>query len=105
MEKGDRIYYTGDMANGSSEGTILEIVPATKYGPESVWIKFDESRFEGDIKQKGFVYIQCFSPGPGRRFYPLKEWEAERQASLQASLKRMWDGFQANHPEPEKDNT
>ncbi len=99
MKIGDRIYYTGDRANGSSTGTITACNPATKYYPESVDIQFDESRFEGDTMKSKKVLIQNFSKGSGRRFWPLEEWETERQASL----KRMWDGFQANHPDPEKD--
>ncbi len=99
MKIGDRIYYTGDRANGSSMGTITACNPASKYIPESVNIKFDESRFEGDKMESRLVLLQNFHPGPGRRFYLSEEWEAERQVAL----KRMWDGFQANHPDPTKD--
>ncbi len=35
MKAGDRIYYTGDFANGSSMGTITACNPASKYAPES----------------------------------------------------------------------
>ncbi len=89
MKRGDRIYYTGDMANCSSEGTITEVVPATKYGAESVWIEFDDIRFEGDTKKKSNVYIQCFEPGPGRRFWMMDEWETDRQVRIKAMQERM----------------
>ena len=84
MKKGDRIYYTGDMANGSSEGTITACNPATAYIPESVDIEYDEPRFGGDTMKSRKVLLQNFSKGPGRRFYLLEEWNAERQAALKA---------------------
>ncbi len=84
MKVGDRIYYTGDMANGASEGTITACNPATKYSPESVDIKFDESRFEGDKMESKSVYIQNFSPGIGCRFWMLENWYSQRKAALKA---------------------
>ena len=99
MRVGDRIYYTGDRANGASEGTVTACNPASKYIPESVNIKYDQSRFEGDTMESRLVLLQNFQPGPGRRFYLFEEWVAERQAAF----KRIWAGFQANHPDPEKD--
>lgn len=88
MKRGDRIYYTGDRANGSSEGTITEVVPATKYAGESVWIDFDEERFEEDKKKRSNVDLCNFAPGPGRRFWMLDEWEADRQIRIKAMQNR-----------------
>jgi len=88
MRVGDRIYYTGDMSNGSSTGTITACNPATKYAPESVDIKFDESRCEGDTMESRMVFIKNFAPGPGRRFYMLDEWRQEREISLKAMQER-----------------
>ncbi len=84
MNVGDRIYYTGDFANGSTEGTITACNPATKYYGESVDIEFDEPRFEGDTMKSRSILLQTFSKGPGCRFWMLEEWEAERQAALKA---------------------
>lgn len=88
MKVGDRIYYTGDFANGSSTGTITACNPATKYAPESVDIKFDEVRFEGDKMESRHVFLQNFSKGPGRRFWLLEEWNSERQIALKAMQER-----------------
>lgn len=89
MKKGDRVYYTGDQANWASIGTITAIVPVGKYNPESVNIQWDDKRFEDDYRKESImVPVIMFSPGPGRRFYLLDEWEAERQASIKAMKER-----------------
>ncbi len=99
MKKGDRVYYTGDMANWATEGTITACVPAGKYNPESVNIAWDQKRFEDDYRRESLmVPIIMFSPGSGRRFYLLEEWEAERKVHLEAMRKRM----KAMFPEPKE---
>ena len=79
---GTRIYYTGDMANMSSYGTITETRDATRYGPAYVSILYDEPRFEGDTLHSSKIPLCLFSPSPGRRFYLAEEWDSLRAESL-----------------------
>ena len=79
---GTRIYYTGDMANGNSIGTITAIHSATQISPVGYDIEYDDERFEGDNKKSHSVPIHCFSPGPGRRFYLLDEWIDKKNAEI-----------------------
>ena len=82
MEVGTRIYYTGDRANMSSTGTITAVHPPHKYGPASVDISYDESRFEGDSLKSRLVPLQAFEPGSGRRFWLLADWENKEAEAL-----------------------
>ena len=86
MKIGDRVYYTGDRANLPSWGTVVKLRARTAYGPESVDIKFDDSRFEGDESQysRG-IYLSMFDASPGQRFYTEADWEAKRAAYIKAS--------------------
>jgi len=86
MNVGDRIYYTGDRANGSSTGTIINYRQPSEYVPESVDVQYDEERFEGDTKFSKMIPISGFTPGPGRRFWLLDEWESEKKKKLQQML-------------------
>ena len=70
---GDRVYYTGDMANLPSEGIIVKKRPADRFAPISYDIHLDDGR-----EIRGLYYLS-FEPGPGRRFWLLSEWEADRQ--------------------------
>ncbi len=88
MKTGDRIYYTGDLANCESEGTITACNPATKYSGESVDIQFDQPRFEND-KMTSRVDVMNFNPGPGRRFWILEEWETDRRERWKAMQKKI----------------
>lgn len=83
MEKGTRIYYTGDRANWEDSGTITAVRQPTKYSPLAYDIKLDDGRvFNG-------VYDLSFNPGSGCRFWPLDEWEADRQKRIKAMQERM----------------
>ena len=76
MNKGTRVYYTGDAANHESEGTVSRIINDPKWGL-SYDIVFDDGRlFRG-------VNPLAFNEGAGRRFYPLDEWMALRQARIE----------------------
>jgi hypothetical protein len=89
MKPGDRIYYTGDMANGSSYGTITAVNEPTKYTQKSVDISYDEERFEGDTKTSRMVPVLCFAPGSGRRFWVAEEYDREQKERMDAMLARM----------------
>jgi len=88
MKIGDRIYYSGDQANCESEGTVTACFLAGKYSGEQVEIRFDQPRFEGD-KMISRTDVINFGPGPGRRFWLLEEWEADRKERLKAMQEHM----------------
>ncbi len=75
LEIGTRIYYTGDRANIEGEGAITVIHPHDKWGPESYNIALDDGR-----NLLG-IYPSNFS-GPGKRFWLLDDWEADRQRRI-----------------------
>ncbi len=83
IEKGTRVYYTGDMANFPSYGTVLRCYSATRYTPETVDIAFDEQTFEGDVMRVARrVPVSNFSAGPGCRFWLARDWDARKRAVL-----------------------
>ena len=47
---GTRFFYQGDQANAESYGTIVEILPSTKYSSIQYKVKYDKERFDGDTK-------------------------------------------------------
>lgn len=85
LKIGDRIYYTGDMANCASEGTIVAYRPASKYASESWDILFDEERFEKDEDRRANGIMACmFDPAPGRRFWLLSDWLEDKRLRIEA---------------------
>ncbi len=88
MKTGDRIYYTGDMANLESFGHIVKMHPAHVYGPESCDIQLEDP-----ARLLRRVWLMSFDPGPGRRFWLADEWNAEREAHIQSARE------QADRPE------
>ena len=72
---GTRIYYTGDMANQPDEGTVVAVRPPDRWGGESYDICLDDGR-----TMRG-IYPSNYS-GPGKRFWTLDEWEADRQRRI-----------------------
>jgi len=85
MTIGTKFYYTGDMANSDGEGSISKVRNPPKWGL-SYDLTFDDGRsFRG-------VSPLSFEPGPGRRFWPLAEWEArraERIRDMQARYRQV----------------
>ena len=82
-QTGDRVYYTGDMANLPSSGVITKRRPADKYAPISYDVHLNDGR-----EIKGLYYLS-FEPGPGRRFWLLSEWEADRKLKMDDFVSRM----------------
>ncbi len=81
-ETGDRVYYTGDMANASGFGVIIKKRPADRFAPVSYDIHLDDERvFKG-------VYHLSFETSPGRRFWLKSEWDADRKLKMDAFLAR-----------------
>ena len=81
MERGTRIYYTGDMANIEDFGTISRVVHSPRWGT-SYDIVLDDGRLLRGISPMNFA------PSPGRRFWPLNEWEARRTERIADMQKR-----------------
>ena len=92
---GTEIYYTGDMANHPGKGTVKahhknagwsEVMDIEIKGE---WDTFTESYTE-DREFKG-LGMAHFAPGPGRRFWTLKEWKEDQGAKLDAMQKSIQD--------------
>jgi hypothetical protein len=82
-QTGDRIYYTGDMANIPDEGIIIKRYDRDSYNPISYDIRLDDGRIQKRI------WHNHFDNSPGRRFWLLSEWQAEREKQLTAMRERM----------------
>lgn len=88
---GQRIYYTGDMANSEDAGTIVAVREPDKFcSCGSYNIELDDGR---EILG---VYALAFDPSVGRRFWPLDEWLEERRQGLERSQARMRAAIEAS---------
>jgi hypothetical protein len=81
LQAGDRFYYTGDMANGASFGTITKRIEDPKWGLRYD-AEFDDERFEGDDKTSHAIFPLSFAFGPGQRFKTIAQYESERREML-----------------------
>ena len=77
LAPGDRFYYTGDMANEEGEGTIAAVI-------NNEWGTNYRCVFDDPDRAPFIVTPAAFAPGPGRRFWPLWEWEEDRAAKIAA---------------------
>ncbi len=86
MQEGVRIYYTGDMANQSGFGTIIERLPISpRWGYKQVKIAMEDGR------EWFAIGIESFQPAPGRRFWLDADWQEDRARRIKefmASLPR-----------------
>lgn len=74
---GTRIYYTGDMANLDGCGTVTGLREPTRFSGPGLDIKMDDGReFLG-------VFPASFMPSPGRRFWLLEDWKADRSRRIE----------------------
>jgi len=85
MHYGDRVYYTGDMANVDGYGRIVAMHDADRWSGRSVDVKADDGR-----QWNGLTDLN-FADGPGRRFYLAEEWEAKKRSQFIETL----DGLNA----------
>lgn len=81
---GDRVHYTGDMANLPGQGIIIKRREADNYAPISYDVKFDDE----DRMFRGVTYLS-FEPGPGRRFWLFSEWKEDREKRIQQMQQEM----------------
>lgn len=77
---GDKIYYTGDQANIEGFGEIVLV--NSVYGG-----LYDIQLEDGRLIRKIGHYM--FDRSPGRRFWLLSEWEADRKEKIAALYRRM----------------
>ncbi len=86
---GQRIYYTGDVANVDGTGTVVAVRPPSRFAEESYDIDMDDGR------TKPSIFGSMFDPSPGRRFWPLDEWLADRRKRIEqmkAEMQRIAEG-------------
>ena len=86
---GTRIYYTGDMANQPSTGTIIATHPPTRFGGQSVDIRLDDDYITDNPPPPAdnphiirMLLLTSFAPGPGQRFHLLTDWLQARREAL-----------------------
>ncbi len=82
LKVGQKIYYTGDMANGDSFGEIIKVETISIY-PVTYTIKYEEERFEGDTKISKCILPSSFEKSPGQRFKTIEQYEEERTEKLE----------------------
>jgi len=86
MITGDKIYYTGDMANEPGI-LIITSIYKDKWG-EWVDMKHIPEKGEEERPDIKSLPISHFEPGIGRRFWLLDEWNAKRKAEIEQILKQ-----------------
>ncbi len=87
---GQRIFYTGDMANFEDAGTVIAVNPPTKFSRQGDYnLELDDGRVFRRISPLSF------DPGPGRRFMPLDEYHASRRKEIQLAQKAFKQLFQS----------
>lgn len=72
LRVGDRFYYTGDMANRSSFGTIVARIEDPKWG-----LRYSVE-FDDDGRTSHSIMPASFTFGPGQRFKTMSQYDAER---------------------------
>lgn len=81
LQVGDRFFYTGDMANAATWGTVLARIE-DKWGLHYS-VVYDDCRFEGDTRTSARVEVYGFYPAPGQRFKTEQQYNEERQRILE----------------------
>ena len=77
IEKGTKIYYTGDMANQEGWFIVERIEPSEWYG-ETANLREEE----GEKRVIKALTVLLFDKGSGQRFKPMPQWRKERADSL-----------------------
>ena len=83
LTNGQRFFYTGDGANLSTFGTIVEVISVShsSFTSSGYSVIYDKKRFEGDSR-KGYISINSFVPGIGCRFVTLEDYNKKRIESF-----------------------
>ena len=84
------VYYTGDMANHSGRGFVQNF--RQNFRENSMGRSMDivikgewDAVTEAYTKDRKFngLTMAHFAPGPGRRFWTMDEWRADRKAKIE----------------------
>ena len=86
------VYYTGDMANHSGRGFVQNFRENSMGRSMDIvikgeWDAFTEAYTE-DRKFNGLTMAH-FAPGPGRRFWTLEDWRADRKAKIEQQQEQL----------------
>lgn len=95
LEKGTRIYYSGDMANQEGFGTITKVITSPTYSP-SLRIRFDDKRttIVGTL-----AFSEEYLGHGGTRFVTEKayyEWREKQIASFKRRAAEIHRGLIIN---------
>jgi hypothetical protein len=85
MKPGDRFYYTGDMANAASFGTVVASGSNEFYSYYDTEIDPIDANGEKVARR---VYVSSFTAGPGQRYKSIEQYDAEREEKLAAFKKQ-----------------
>ena len=84
IQRGDRIQYTGDMANLPGRGTVVSLLAADQYSPEAARIILDDGRVMASVP---LVFIKDeANRTPGCRFVLLNTEDREDDAEIAGLL-------------------
>ena len=86
---GERIYYTGDMANVPGWCTVTDHHPRTQWRPECVTLTNDDGRVHAKLP------APCFTVSPGQRFKPEQQYHTEHAAAV-ASVMAAAERYRAS---------
>lgn len=80
LEVGNKIFYTGDMANCSAFGVIAKVT-LDEWGL-AYDIRYEND--EGDESRRDTIRLPAcnFTAGPGQRFKTMKQYDAETNAAM-----------------------
>lgn len=88
LQVGERVYYTGDMANVDGCGSITEVHGPDRFYARWYTVKLDDGRESRGIMPSNFGHP---SKNRGERFQVLAErtaWREEQIANLRASVRK-----------------
>lgn len=82
LQIGQKFYYTGDQANSSDFGEIIEIHERTNYTQVRYLCKFESGK-------ERIVEAMSFNKGIGQRFKTIEQYNEEREKHNNALLEVM----------------
>jgi hypothetical protein len=81
---GQKVYYTGDMANVAAFGVVVAKGENAYYKYYDIEIVSDEPNNEKTTKR---VYASSFTAGPGQRYKTIEQYKSEREEQIAAYRK------------------
>ena len=85
LKVGEKIYYTGDMANLPAKGKIIRV-----HGNEFYPLLYDIELDNGEeVRVSRNISPVMLEKSPGRRFILMSEYEAERAEKIKELKSRM----------------